>query len=118
MDMIGVRELRQHASVYLRRVRSGETLCITDRGSAVAFLAGTPEGLRLAASELLQALVASGAYPDLDAALAAGVESVTADLRRHIVDQAVVEGYTRVPQEPDPWVAEASTQALGDLGRW
>lgn len=84
----------------------------------MAFLAGTPEGLRLAASDCSEALVASGAYPDLDTALAAGVESVTADLRRRMVDQAVVDGYTRVPQEVDAWIDEASSQALGDLGRW
>jgi len=38
MERIGVRELRQNASVYLRRVRQGERLEITDRGRAVAML--------------------------------------------------------------------------------
>ncbi len=38
MDRIGVRELRQHASRYLRRVASGETIEVTDRGRAVARL--------------------------------------------------------------------------------
>jgi len=33
-----VRELRQHASVYLERVTRGETLEITDRGRPVARL--------------------------------------------------------------------------------
>ncbi len=36
MRAIGIRELRQNASVYLRRVESGETIRITDRGRAVA----------------------------------------------------------------------------------
>jgi prevent-host-death family protein len=38
MERIGVRELRQHASRYLERVRSGETIEITDRGRLVAQL--------------------------------------------------------------------------------
>ena len=36
--VIGIRELRQHASRYLRRVRAGETITITDRGEPVAEL--------------------------------------------------------------------------------
>ena len=35
---VGVRELRQNLSVYLRRVFEGETLEVTDRGVAVARL--------------------------------------------------------------------------------
>ena len=38
MDEIGVRELRQHASRYLRRVAAGETIEVTDRGRRVARL--------------------------------------------------------------------------------
>ena len=38
MDGIGVRELRQHASLYLARVAAGETLQVTDRGRPVALL--------------------------------------------------------------------------------
>ena len=38
MDRIGVRELRQHASRYLARVATGETLEVTDRGRPVALL--------------------------------------------------------------------------------
>lgn len=38
MESIGVRELRQHASRYLDRVRQGETLVVTDRGRPVARL--------------------------------------------------------------------------------
>lgn len=33
-----MRELRQHASVYLARVAAGETLRVTDRGRPVALL--------------------------------------------------------------------------------
>ena len=39
MKNIGVRELRQHASVWLARVAAGETFIVTDRGRPVATLA-------------------------------------------------------------------------------
>jgi prevent-host-death family protein len=38
MDRVGVRELRQNLSVYLRRVKRGETLEVTERGDTVAKL--------------------------------------------------------------------------------
>jgi prevent-host-death family protein len=38
MDRVGVRELRQNLSVYLRRVSRGETLEVTERGQPVATL--------------------------------------------------------------------------------
>lgn len=42
MTSIGVRELRQRASAYLRRVEAGETIEITDRGRPVALLSPIP----------------------------------------------------------------------------
>lgn len=39
---VGVRELRQNLSVYLRRVRDGETLEVTEHGHGVAYL--VPKG--------------------------------------------------------------------------
>ena len=51
---VGVRELRQNLSVYLRRVSAGETLEVTERGRAVAILAPLPE-----ASSPLERLVAA-----------------------------------------------------------
>ncbi len=38
MERVGVRELRQNASVLLRRVASGESIIVTDRGRPVARL--------------------------------------------------------------------------------
>lgn len=38
MERIGVRELRQNASVYLRRVAAGESFEVSDRGRPVAVL--------------------------------------------------------------------------------
>lgn len=38
-EQVGIRELRQNLSVYLRRVAEGETLEVTERGRPVARLA-------------------------------------------------------------------------------
>ena len=38
MKTIGIRELRQHASRYLRMVRDGETIEVTDRGEPIAMI--------------------------------------------------------------------------------
>ena len=54
MESIAIRELQQHSSAVIRRVRAGETLGVTDRGTLVAVLM-PPSSLRGSA-----ALVASG----------------------------------------------------------
>ena len=41
--LVGVRELRQNLSKYLRRVKAGETLSVTEHGEQVAVLAPTAE---------------------------------------------------------------------------
>lgn len=41
-DRVGVRELRQNLSVYVRRVMAGERLVVTDRRRPVAVLAPLP----------------------------------------------------------------------------
>jgi len=43
MTKIGLRELRQNASVYLRMVTAGETLQIVDRGRPVALWIPLPK---------------------------------------------------------------------------
>jgi prevent-host-death family protein len=43
MERVGVRELRQNLSVYLRRVKDGESLEVTEHGHPVAVLAPLPE---------------------------------------------------------------------------
>ncbi|HKG02152.1 MAG TPA: type II toxin-antitoxin system prevent-host-death family antitoxin [Conexibacter sp.] len=54
MERIGVRELRQHATRYLGRVKAGETVEVTERGRLVALLVppapGATERERLIAS--------------------------------------------------------------------
>ncbi|MFY9345357.1 MAG: type II toxin-antitoxin system prevent-host-death family antitoxin [Planctomycetota bacterium] len=54
MRSIGLRELRQHASRYLRLVQSGQSLQVTDRGRAIALLVPIPDG------STLERLVAAG----------------------------------------------------------
>ena len=39
MESVPIRELQQHASKVVRRVRSGETVGVTDRGELVAVIA-------------------------------------------------------------------------------
>jgi prevent-host-death family protein len=42
MMTIGIRELRQHASRFLRLVEQGETVQVTDRGRPVALIVPVP----------------------------------------------------------------------------
>ncbi len=50
---VGVRELRQNLSVYLDRVKDGETLEVTERGQPVAKLGPLPAGNVTAYARLL-----------------------------------------------------------------
>jgi prevent-host-death family protein len=52
VERIGVRELRQHASRYLERVKSGETVEVTERGRLVALIV-PPEPARAARERLI-----------------------------------------------------------------
>jgi len=54
-NQVGVRELRQNLSKYLRRVVNGERLEVTERGKPVAVLAPLSES-----SSATQRLVGSG----------------------------------------------------------
>jgi prevent-host-death family protein len=53
-DTVGVRELRQNLSVYLRRVQAGATLRVTEHRRTVAVLAPAGSGTAL------ERLIASG----------------------------------------------------------
>lgn len=55
-EQVGVRELRQNLSVYLRRIAAGEEFTVTERGRPVARLSALP-----AETSLLDRLVAAGA---------------------------------------------------------
>lgn len=43
MTRVGIRELRQKASEYIRLVEAGETIEVTDRGRPVALLTPIPQ---------------------------------------------------------------------------
>ena len=60
MEQIGVRELRQQASRYLRRVEAGESFLVTDYGRPVAVLASTIEAVRAESDAVLERLVEAG----------------------------------------------------------
>jgi prevent-host-death family protein len=90
MTRIGIRELRQKASEYLRRVEAGETIEVTDRGRPVALLTPIP------AVPPLERLRASGdlyeGRGDLDdlplpLELAAGQEAPSSVLERLRADE-------------------------------
>ncbi len=55
MRRIGIRELRQNASEYVRAAEAGETIEVTDRGRPVARLAPLSSG-----GTLLERLIADG----------------------------------------------------------
>ncbi len=55
MERVGIRELRQNASEYVRRAEAGETIEVTDRGRPVARLAPLPK-----AESILDRLIAEG----------------------------------------------------------
>ena len=52
---VGVRELRQNLSVYLKRVKAGESLEVKERGQRVAILAPVAAG-----ASALDRLIAAG----------------------------------------------------------
>jgi prevent-host-death family protein len=57
---VGVRELKSHLSEYLRRVKAGETIIITEWGKPIGRL--VPEGAAVAVSleERMQRLIDAG----------------------------------------------------------
>ncbi len=55
MESVGVREIRQNISVYLRRVERGEAFTVTDHGRPVALLSPLPPD-----NDRLAELVAAG----------------------------------------------------------
>jgi prevent-host-death family protein len=90
MTRVGIRELRQRASEYLRRVEAGETIEVTDRGRPVALLTPIPEAPPLdrlrASGDLYES---EGSLDDLPSPLdlVAGQEAPSAVLQRLRVDE-------------------------------
>ncbi len=90
MEKVGVRELRQNLSVYLRKVRRGEKLEVTERGQPVAILQPI-----VAADDKLARLEARGI-----------------SLRRGAGNLADLSPPATI--EPDPSLAEALDEARED----
>jgi len=65
VERIGVRELRQHASRYLDKVKAGETVEVTERGELVALLVPP-----LPATRARERLIAAGRLVPADGPLA------------------------------------------------
>jgi prevent-host-death family protein len=57
MVSIGIRELRQHASRYVRMAKAGQRVAVTERGELVAYLVPAEEP-----ASLLARLEAAGEY--------------------------------------------------------
>jgi prevent-host-death family protein len=83
---VGVRELRQNLSVYLRRVLKGETLEVTDRGNAVALLTPLPERSDPIERLIAEGRIAARATRDL-ADLGPPLKMPGADISRALEDQ-------------------------------
>jgi len=64
-------------------------------------------------------LVAAGVYPSRSAAVRAGLKAVADAERRRMVDEAVVEGYTRIPPSASEKAAAMASlrDAIAD-GPW
>jgi prevent-host-death family protein len=73
MKTIGIRDLRQRASVVLREVEGGETFEVTDRGRPVAVLSPRPDKGEQSPLDRLRAAgdvsTPTGALDDLPPAL-------------------------------------------------
>jgi prevent-host-death family protein len=86
MERIGVRELRQNASRYLRRVEAGESFEVSDRGRPVAVLVPIRQSRRdqLIAEGRLRPAEAEGSilHLPLPIELPDGVEGPSAVLAR------------------------------------
>jgi prevent-host-death family protein len=86
-ERVGVRELRQNLSRYLRRVEAGETLDVTERGRPVARLVPPVEDGLVAKlvreGRLVQVprgdLAALGMPPPGDASISEALESLRED---------------------------------------
>ncbi|MEO8682844.1 MAG: type II toxin-antitoxin system prevent-host-death family antitoxin [Vicinamibacterales bacterium] len=91
---VGVRELRQNLSIYLDRVKTGETLRVTEHGHVVALLSPLPaaklsqleqmvaEGRATAPTRSLKDLPLPRTWPDGDPRPA---EDIIGEMREDIV---------------------------------
>lgn len=57
MASVGIRELKNHLSAFLNRVRSGERLVVTDRGRTIAIISPPP---KTKADQRIEAMLRAG----------------------------------------------------------
>lgn len=77
----------------------------------------TPIAVRLADETVaeIDALVAAGWYPTRSACIKDALDQLLSALERRRVDEAMVEGYRRVPQTADELaLADASAKAIDE----
>src|SRR5437870_1385634 len=109
-DRVGVRELRQNLSVYLRRVKTGEALEVTERGHVVARLVPAREDesvLERPIDEVLRTVTVVAIDDDV---LLAAAELEPAQLRT--LDAIHLATALRVEQELDGFITY--DRRLGD----
>lgn len=95
-DKVGVRELRQNLSVYLDRVKEGETLEVTEHGHAVALLTPLPR----VPQSTLDRLIAEGRVTP-------GTGDLLAYLRANRpVTHTEPAGHPTTTPEPEPTMAQ------------
>ncbi len=87
---VGVRELRQNLSVYLRRVEAGETLEVTEHGRPVARLGPTPAEPMSVLDRLIaegRATPGTGKIADLGQPIDLGPGPSLSDILRELRDE-------------------------------
>lgn len=114
-ERVGVRELRQNLSVYLDRVKEGETLEVTEHGHSVALLTPLPR----ASLTTLERLIAEGRVTP-------GSGDLLAYLRAHPPTRSAPEAAPRgtagaaaaAPDaEPEPTMTEILHRMQEEVGR-
>lgn len=81
-DSVGVRDLKAGLSGYLRRVRSGQSLVVTDHGEPVAHIIpiGMPTGLERLLSEGRASWAGAGTAPGMPSARLQGPKTASEDI--------------------------------------
>ena len=81
-DSVGVRDLKAGLSGYLRRVRSGQSLIVTDHGEPVAHIIplGMPTGLERLLSAGRASWAGAGTGPGMPSARLQGLKTAAEDI--------------------------------------
>lgn len=88
MKHVGVRELKNSLSAYIRRVKKGETVIVTERGKEIALLKKPPGG---PLEERLETLQAKGWIRIGEGGRPTGLTGRRKKVRRAPLSRAVIE---------------------------